>query len=138
VAYFTDEHEVYEHIGGLLAELARDDDLVPTVQQADTVVQWALRNPEATITIDLRPGGPVRIDLGPTSLVPEVVLIMDADVKHRFWLGRQNVTVALARGQIRARGPVAPVLRLVPHVETAHDRYRAQLEAAGRGDLTLI
>ena len=26
---------------------------------------------------------------------------------HRFWLGRVNVTVALARGQIKSHGPVA-------------------------------
>jgi hypothetical protein len=138
VAYFTDEAEVYEHLGGLLLALARDDDLVPTVQQADTVLQYALRKPEATITVDIRAGAPVSIVLGPTELVPEVVLSMDADVAHRFWLGRQNVTVALARGQILARGPVGPVLRLVPHIEPAYDRYREQLEAAGREDLVLV
>jgi hypothetical protein len=63
---------------------------------------------------------------------------MDADTAHRFWLGQVNITVALARGQIRARGPVAPVLRLVPLIEPAYGRYRAQLEAAGRDDLVLV
>ena len=31
---------------------------------------------------------------------------MEADTAHRFWLGQVNVTVALARGQIKAKGPV--------------------------------
>ena len=39
---------------------------------------------------------------------------MEADTAHRFWLGRVNVTVALARGQIKAKGPVAKILKLVP------------------------
>ena len=45
---------------------------------------------------------------------PEVVMSMEADTAHRFWLGKVNVTVALARGQIKAKGPVAKILKLVP------------------------
>jgi hypothetical protein len=135
VAYFADAQEVYEHIGGLLAGLADDEELVARVQHADTVVQYVLRNPAATITISIRAAEPAQVDLGETDLVPEVTLSMDADTAHRFWLGQVNITVALARGQIRARGPVAPVLRLVPLIEPAYARYREQLEAAGREDL---
>jgi hypothetical protein len=45
------------------------------------------------------------------------------------------VTVALARGQMRAHGPVAKILRLVPLVKPVFPRYRAMLEEAGREDL---
>jgi hypothetical protein len=61
---------------------------------------------------------------------------MDADTAHRFWLGKVNVTVALARGQISARGPVAKILKLVPLVKPVQARYESQLEAAGRSDLS--
>ena len=44
-------------------------------------------------------------------------MTMDADTAHRFWLGKVNVTVALARGQMKAKGPVAKILKLVPLVE---------------------
>jgi hypothetical protein len=60
---------------------------------------------------------------------------MDADTAHRFWLGKVNVTVALARGQISARGPVAKILKLVPLVEPVRTRYEAALQEAGRDDL---
>ena len=62
-------------------------------------------------------------------------MTMDADVAHRFWLGKVNVTIAIARGQIKTRGPVAKILKLVPLVKPVFPRYRAQLEAAGRSDL---
>jgi hypothetical protein len=45
------------------------------------------------------------------------------------------VTVALARGQISARGPVAKILQLVPLVKPLRPRYESQLQAAGREDL---
>ena len=59
----------------------------------------------------------MRVDLGPSDLDPEVVMALEADTAHRFWLGKVNVTVALARGQIKAKGPVAKILRLVPIVK---------------------
>ena len=54
----------------------------------------------------------MQVDLGPTELEPEVVMTMEADTAHRFWLGKVNVTVALARGQMKAKGPVAKILKL--------------------------
>ena len=54
---------------------------------------------------------------------------MEADTAHRFWLGKVNVTVALARGQMKAKGPVAKILKLVPLVKPVFPRYKAQLEA---------
>jgi hypothetical protein len=63
---------------------------------------------------------------------------MEADTAHRFWLGRVNVTEALARGQIKANGPVAKILKLVPLTKPAYPRYKAQLEAQGREDLVNV
>ncbi|MBA3306416.1 MAG: sterol carrier protein [Thermoleophilaceae bacterium] len=134
--YFAREDEVYRYIGGLFEELRDDPELWPHLAAADTVVQYRYRSPESQITVCMRPDQPGRIDCGPTDLTPQVVMTMDADVAHRFWLGKVNVTVALARGQMRARGPVAKLLKLVPLVRPAFPRYRRLLEDEGRGDLT--
>jgi len=66
---------------------------------------------------------------------PEVTMSMAADTAHRFWLGQVNITVALARGQIKAKGPVAKILKLVPLAKPVFPRYKAELEAQGRDDL---
>ena len=76
-----------------------------------------------------------QVDCGATSLEPEIVMTMDADTAHRFWLGKVNVTVALARGQMKAKGPVAKILKLVPLTKPIFPRYRALLEQDGREDL---
>jgi hypothetical protein len=135
VPYFKDAGELYEHIGGLLRELAVDELLGPSFHAADTVIQWRYSDPDAQITARLRPGQDLRVDLGATDLDPDVVMTMTADTAHRFWLGGVNVTVALARGEMKARGPVAKVLRLVPLLKPVFPRYRERLVAAGREDL---
>jgi putative sterol carrier protein len=80
-------------------------------------------------------GEPGQVDFGPSEMEPEVTMSMEADTAHRFWLGKVNITVALARGQIKAQGPVAKVLKLVPLVKPVFPRYEAQLEEQGRTDL---
>ena len=135
VAYFRDEAEVYEYIGRLFQAIVEDEELAARFQRANTVLQYRYSDPEAQITLNLLDGEDPRVDLGPTELEAEVVMTMDADVAHRFWLGEVNVTVALARGQMRAKGPVAKILRLVPHTKRVFPRYRAMLEEAGRQDL---
>src|SRR5829696_8673715 len=136
MAFFQDADEVYAHIGRLLQELVADPQMAPALERVDTTVQFRLRQPDAQLTVKTPRGeDPPQVDLGDTTLQPEVVLQMDADTAHRFWLGEVNVAVALAKGDVRARGPVAKILAIVPLVKPGFPRYRAQLAAAGREDL---
>ena len=135
MTYFKDADEVYAYIGRLFEELAEDDELGPKFRTANTIVQYQYRAPESQITVKLIDGEEGQVDCGATPLEPEIVMTMDADTAHRFWLGKVNVTVALARGQIKAKGPVAKILKLVPLVKPAFPRYRVILEQAGREDL---
>jgi hypothetical protein len=136
MAYFKDADEVYGTLGRFLQELAADPELAPALRRADTAFQLRLRQPDSVLTVSApREDQPATVDLGDTTVQPEVVLQMDADTAHRFWLGDVNVAVALARGDVRARGPVAKILKIVPLVKPGFQRYRARLEADGREDL---
>jgi len=138
LAYFKDEDEVYEFIGALFADLATDEELGPKFRKANTIVQYRYSNPDSVITVKMIDGEDGQVDLGDTQLEPEVVMTMEADTAHKFWLGNVNVTVALARGQMKAKGPVAKILKLVPLVKPVFPRYRAKLEEKGRSDLVEV
>ena len=135
MAYFKDAQEVYDVIGKLFVDIANDEELAPKFRKANTIVQYDYREPESKITVRLQEGQPGDVDFGETEMEPEVTMSMEADTAHRFWLGEVNVTVALARGQIKAKGPVAKILKLVPLTKPIFPRYKAQLEAEGREDL---
>jgi putative sterol carrier protein len=133
--YFTSEQEVYDTLGKLFVELMEDDELMPKFRRSNTIVQYQFRDPESQITVRMKEDEEPKVDLGPTDMEPEVTMSMDADTAHRYWLGKVNVTVALARGQMKAKGPVAKILKLVPLTKPVFPRYKAQLEAQGRKDL---
>jgi hypothetical protein len=136
--YFKDADEVYATIGKLFQDLADDDELAPKFRKANTIVRYEFRDPDSVITTRLQEGQPGDVDFGESQMEPDVTMSMAADTAHRFWLGQVNVTVALARGQIKAKGPVAKILKLVPLTKPVFPRYKAQLEAQGRDDLANV
>jgi SCP-2 sterol transfer family protein len=138
LGYFQNEQEVYDTIGKLFEGLRDDPELFPKFQKADTIVRYEFREPDSQITVKMLDGEPGQVDLGPSEMDPEVTMSMEADTAHRFWLGKVNITVALARGQIKAQGPVAKILKLVPLVKPVFPRYEAQLEEQGRTDLAQV
>ena len=138
MAYFTSEQDVYDTLGKLFVDMVDDDDLFGKFRKSNTIVQYRFHDPESQITVRMKEDEEPKVDLGTTDLQPEVTMTMDADTAHRFWLGQVNVTVALARGQIKAKGPVAKVLRLVPLARPVFPRYEAQLKEQGREDLVEV
>jgi len=135
LAYFKDAQEVYDTLGKLFRELAEDEELAVKFRKADTIVQYEYRDPDSTITLRLKEDEPGDVDFGDTEMEPEVVMSMEADTAHKFWLGGVNVPVAMTRGQIKAKGPVNKLLKLIPLTKPVYPRYRAMLEADGRQDL---
>jgi hypothetical protein len=138
LGYFQNEQEVYDTIGKLFEGLRDDAELFPKFQNADTIVRYEFREPDSQITVKMLAGEPGQVDFGPSEMEPEVTMSMEADTAHRFWLGKVNITVALARGQIKAEGPVAKILKLVPMTKPVFPRYKQQLEEQGRTDLVNV
>jgi putative sterol carrier protein len=132
---FKDDQEVYQYIGKLFVDLADDPELSPKFRRADTIVQYRYSNPESVITVKMKEGQDGQVDFGETTMDPEIVMSMEADTAHKFWLGKVNVTMALAKGQMKAKGPVAKILKLVPLVKPVFPRYQQMLEEAKRDDL---
>jgi putative sterol carrier protein len=132
---FKDSQDVYDALGRLFVGIANDEELAPKFRKANTIVRYQYSEPDSAITVRLQEGQPGDVDFGESEMEPEVTMRMAADTAHRFWLGEVNVTVALARGEIKAEGPVAKILALVPLAKPIFPRYKAQLEAQGRSDL---
>jgi putative sterol carrier protein len=132
---FKDDQEVYQYIGRLFQDLTDDPELSPKFRRADTIVQYRYSNPDSQITVKMKEGQDGRVDFGDSDLEPEIVMTMEADTAHKFWLGNVNVTMALAKGQMKAKGPVAKILKLVPLVKPVFPRYREMLERDNREDL---
>ena len=58
------------------------------------------------------------------NLDADVKLFMPADIGDKYWRGEYNLAVGLAKGQVKAKGPVNKILRLVPLTRPVFPMYR--------------
>ena len=60
---------------------------------------------------------------------PEVEMTMDSDVANRYFQGRENIAMAIARRRIKTSGNVKKALALIPVTKPVYARYREMIEA---------
>ncbi|ANY07370.1 sterol carrier protein [Pseudonocardia sp. HH130630-07] len=133
MAVFADEAEVYEYLGGVFRLGLQDPELVAALQPSGVVLRITYTGPDAVVTVDL-PNAELHTGAG-AGPDPNIELFMTADTGNRFWLGKVVLPVALAKGDVRAKGPVSKLLKLLPLAKQLFEPYRRRLEAEGREDL---
>ncbi|MFN6552259.1 SCP2 sterol-binding domain-containing protein [Mycolicibacterium septicum] len=133
MAVFTDENEVYTYLGGIFQRAMEQDALADKLAISGVILRIHYTDPNAKITVDM----PNKVvETGPdSSATPNVELFMTADTGNRFWLGKVNLTMAMARGTVRAKGPVPKLIKLIPQAKNLFPEYRSMLDAANRQDL---
>ncbi len=60
---------------------------------------------------------------------PEVEMRMDSEVANRYFQGKENIAMAIARRRIKTSGNVKKALALVPITKPVYARYRELLAA---------
>ncbi len=59
---------------------------------------------------------------------PQVGMAMDSGVANRYFQGRENIAMAIARRRIKASGDVKKALELLPITKPVFEQYRELLE----------
>ncbi len=60
---------------------------------------------------------------------PEVEMRMDSEVANRYFQGKENIAMAIARRRIKTTGNVKKALALIPITKPVYARYREFLAA---------
>jgi putative sterol carrier protein len=132
VAVFKDAEEIYQFIGGIFEEAFADPVVGEEFAKSGVVLKLHYTEPQAVFTVDMPEQ---KVIYGAEGPKPSVEMFMKADVAHQFWLGKVNVSMALAKGQMRAKGSIPKILKLVPIAKRLFPKYQGLLEKAGRADL---
>jgi hypothetical protein len=53
---------------------------------------------------------------------------MDSDVANKYFQGKENIPMALARRRIKSGGDVKAALKLIPITKPVYAQYRQMLE----------
>ena len=132
--YFASADEVGKVIGAFMEQITNDPELRPKFVAADTSFLVQYTDPGGGILVDCTVDPPRVVADPPADTTAEINLTMSADDAHRFWQGKLNMTVALAKKQVQVSGPMGKMLKLLPAMRPAFPRYREFLEANGFSD----
>jgi hypothetical protein len=124
--------EFEEMIAGFFNYVAGDPAVGEKLLASGIVIRFNYSDPEAVVLVDCS-GDEVLVRRGDTESPAEVEMSMKAVVAHRFWFGKVNLTKALARREMTARGPIPKILKLLPAIRPAYDLYPQYLRDHGYG-----
>ena len=134
MALFHDAQDVYDTIGRIFEEAIADPEIGPKTKEAGITIRFDFTEPESVIYADFAQGMVAYGD-GVTTTDADVKLAMKADDANKFWLGKLNLVMAMAKRQVKASGSVPEMLKMLPLSKPLYARYEAQLKAAGRDEL---
>lgn len=120
--YFNNAEEIYKYLGGVFLA-ANDTEVGPKLMGADIDLQVFYTDPDASMTVRLRQPS-IEVTDGGDNPDADVKLFMPADIGDKFWRGEYNLGVGLAKGQVKAKGPVNKILKLVPLTKPLFPLYR--------------
>ncbi len=129
---FADRDQLYGVLGAFFETLPSGPH-GPLIHRVGGPILFVFHRPEARILWEPLAGGPPEFAVHYDSEQPEPLLRFeqDADLAHRFWQGDLDLQDALARQQIRAKGPLARAMKLIPQLDPVYLAYRAYLAAHG-------
>ncbi len=123
MSYFSDAEEVYKYLGGVFRVADRTDGVGDNLRSADLILRLDYSGPTSSITVVLKEPA-LQVIEGDCELTPDVRMSMSADNGNKFWRGEYNVAVGLAKGQVKAKGPVSKILKLIPIAKPVFPLYK--------------
>jgi putative sterol carrier protein len=134
VGAFRNAQDVYACIGKIFEEAIADPEIGPQTKESGLTIRFDFTDPESTIYVDFA-GQNVLFGDGAPDTEPAIRMGMKADDANKFWLGKLNLVMALAKGQVRAKGSVPEMLKMLPLAKPLYARYESILRDTGRDDL---
>lgn len=118
---FSNTEKMYEVLGELFNALLSDKTAREKFLESDIIIKFDIHDPSGQIWISNEDGG--KVICGSTQLKPTIEMTLSGDSCHKFWLQELAMPVALAKGLIKAKGPMPKVIKLLPLLKPAYEAY---------------
>jgi hypothetical protein len=110
--------------------MSEDPEMGPRLREADTPQQFKFT--DVDMVVNIRPGDPGGPNLAwewrhNVPWEPKVKMEMSSETANRYFQGKENVAIAIARRRIKAGGDVKAALAIIPITKPLFSRYREMI-----------
>jgi hypothetical protein len=137
---FRSPKEFREVMDRVFAMMSEDPEMGPRLRDADVPQRFEFEDVDLVMNIRAgQPGEEANLHWEWTDEVdwtPRVRMTMSSETANRYFQGKENVAIAIARRRIKAGGDIKAALQLIPITKPIYERYQA-LVAEDYPQLTL-
>ena len=132
-AAFASPAEFKAVMDRVFAMMDDDPDMGPQLRDADVPMRYEFE--DVDLVANIRPAragehGNLHWEWSDdVDWEPRVRMAMSSETANKYFQGKENVALALARRRIRSGGDVKAALALMPVTKPVFPRYRAMIEA---------
>jgi hypothetical protein len=131
-AAFDSPEELRAAMDAVFSMMDEDPEMGPRLRDADVPQRFEFTDAGLVVNVRAaRPGEEGNLHwewADPVDWEPKVRMAMAGEVANRYFQGKENVAIAIARRRIRTSGDVGAALKLIPITKPVYARYRAWLE----------
>ena len=131
-ASFDSARELREVIDEVFSMMDRDPDLGPKLRDADTPQRFEFTDFDAVVNIRAarrEEDGNLHWEWSDdVDWEPKVKMEMSSEVANRYFQGKENVPMAVARRRIKTSGDLKAALALIPITKPIYAKYRDYVE----------
>ena len=132
MAEFSSPKEFREVMDRTFALMSDDPDMGPKLRDADTPQRFEFTDFDSVVNIRAaRPDEDGNLHWEWSDDVdwePKVKMEMSSEVANRYFQGKENVPMAVARRRIKTSGDLKAALALIPITKPIYNQYRDYLE----------
>jgi len=120
-ATFTSAKEFREVFDRLFALMSDDEDMGPKLRDADVPQRFEFE--DLDLVLNVRAGTPEE----DVDWKPKVRMTMSSETANKYFQGKENIALAIARRRIKTGGDVKASLALIPITKPVYAQYKAML-----------
>jgi hypothetical protein len=125
---FESSDEFREVMDRTFSLMSEDPDMGPKLREADVPQRFEFDDLDLVVNIRAgRPGEDAELHWEWTDDVdwePKVRMTMSSETANKYFQGKENVPIAIARRRIKAGGDVKSALKLIPISKPVYEHYR--------------
>ncbi len=130
---FASEAEFREVMDRVFTMMSEDPEMGPKLRDADVPQRFEFSDVDLVVNIRAaRAGEDGTLHWAWTDDVdwtPKVQMTMSSETANKYFQGKENVAMAIARRRIKTGGDVKAALALMPITKPVFERYRAMVSA---------
>src|SRR5947209_13365841 len=131
MAAFNSESEFRQVMDRTFALMSEDPDMGPKLRDADTPQRFEFT--DVDLVVNIRAGAPDEENLvwewsDEVAWEPKVRMTMSTETANRYFQGKENVAIAIARRRIKTGGDVKAALAIIPITKPLFAHYRHMVE----------